>query len=462
MDNKFSKSLLAILTISIVFSISSCKKDEVFKSDKSRLYAGGETTVFTANSFSYSTPASNLKGSNFDQHLSGDVAFEQAFVTAPAQVNQGLGPVFNNNSCIACHPKDGRAEHPTELNDFTGLFLRASIAGTDAHGGPNPVPGFGGQIAQNAVYGTQAEAEFSVYYTESLVTFPDGTSVSLRKPVYSLINTYIPFPGDAMLSPRVGPPVYGLGLLEAIPEMDLLALADEGDADGDAISGKPNYVWNFETNQLEIGRFGWKAINPTVMQQCAGAYNDDMGITSPYFPNESSMGQSNMTDPNNNDPELSQEELDDVTFYCLTLAVPAPRNIEDKKVIRGEELFGTLDCAKCHVPKHVTGTYAGIPEISNQTIYPYTDLLLHDMGFGLADDRPSFDANGLEWKTRPLWGIGLTNLINGHTNFLHDGRARNLTEAILWHGGEAANSTAKFKALVKEDRESLLAFLNSL
>ena len=452
---------------SIILIFSSCSKEEEkyiteIKAENPRLYAGGETTVFHENSFAFSSPANNLSGANLQQHFDGDLAFEQAFVTAPAAVNEGLGPVFNNNSCISCHPKDGRAPHPDELNGFTGLFLRASVPGTNAHGGAKPVPGFGDQIQQNAVFGTQAEAKFKVSYISSIVTLDDGATVTLRKPTYYLTDTYIPLPSQVMLSPRVGPPVFGLGLLEAIPESAILALADVGDSDGDGISGKPNYVWNALTYQLELGRFGWKGLNPTVLQQCAGAYNGDMGITTPYFPIETCFGQTNNTDPLANDPELSQQELDNVAFYCSTLGVPAPRNIDDPIVIKGEKLFTQLNCSGCHTPKHVTGVFAGIPEISNQTIYPYTDGLLHDMGFGLADDRPSFDANGQEWKTRPLWGIGLTEVVGGHTHFLHDGRARNLTEAVLWHGGEASNSVSEFKALPVDEREALIVFLESL
>ena len=459
----FRSSISVLSTFIILIGSLSCSKKEVNEPIiASRLYAGGATTVFEESSFAFSTPAANLTGSNLDQHLAGDAAFEQVFVTAPAPLNQGLGSVYNNSSCISCHPKDGRAPHPTELNDFTGLFLRGSVLGTDPYGGPKPIPGFGDQIQQKAVFGTEPEAQFAVQYSETEVRLDDGTKVILRKPVYYLINTYIPLPDQVMLSPRVGPPVFGLGLLEAIPEESIVSLADINDANNDGISGKPNFVWNFETSTLQLGRFGWKAINPTVLQQCAGAYNNDMGVTNPYFSVESSYGQTNNTDVNTNDPELTQEELDDVAFYCRTLAVPAPRNLDNREVVVGEEIFNAIGCAKCHVPKHETGNFPGIPEISNQTIYPYSDMLLHDMGFGLADDRPSYDANGQEWKTRPLWGIGLTEVVGGHTHYLHDGRARNLTEAILWHGGEAVQSVSEFRSLSKQNRKQLLTFLNSL
>lgn len=462
---RYSQVGVSFILFLMAVNLTSCQPNEGGTSQKEinpRLNAGGGTTVFQDNSFAFSTPANNLTGSNMAQHLDGDAAFEQAFVTAPAEINAGLGPVFNNNACISCHPKDGRAPHPTDLNSFTGFFLRASVPGTNANGGPNPVPGFGGQIQQNSVFGTASEGSFEVDYTQSIVTYDDGSSVTLRKPVYYLTNPYIPLPGQVMLSPRVGPPVFGLGLLEAIPESEIIALSDVSDIDGDGISGKPNYVWNAQTEQLELGRFGWKGLNPTVLQQCAGAYNDDMGITSTYFPLESSFGQSNNTDSVANDPELSQQDLEDVVFYCRTLGVPAPRNIDEEEVMEGEALFESLNCTGCHTPKLETGYFEGIPEISNQTIYPYTDGLLHDMGFGLADDRPSFDANGQEWKTRPLWGIGLTEVVGGHTHFLHDGRARNLTEAILWHGGEASKSVTDFKSLDATERSAVISFLESL
>ncbi len=297
-----------VFLLAVVFILNSCKKEkelEIDKQENPRKLSGGATTIDQPNSFAFSSPAPNLSGLNLDQHLAGDAAFEQVFVTPPVVVNQGLGPIFNNNSCIACHPKDGRAPHPNNLNGFTGLFIRASILGTGVHGGPNPVPGFGGQIQQNAVLGTQAEAEFSVSYSFTTVTMDDGETVILRKPVYYLTSTYVPLPAQTMLSPRVGPPVFGLGLLEAIPEANIVALSDINDDNRDGISGKPNYVWNEQTNCLELGRFGWKGINPTVLQQCAGAYNDDMGVTNPYFPVESSFGQSNFTDNLLNDPELS-------------------------------------------------------------------------------------------------------------------------------------------------------------
>lgn len=455
-----------LIYIFIGVFLFSCQNDDdytpIIPDIEERIFAGGETTVFSSNFFSFDNPAPNLNATNLDLHLAGDGQFEQAFVTAPAPINSGSGPQFNNTSCIACHPSDGRAPFPEDnINGFSGFFLRTSIPGNDTCGGPNPTPGFGGQLQNHANVGVEPEVQFGISYENIPVTFADGTVVTLRKPTYFIESSYIPFPNNAMLSPRIGPPVFGLGLLEAISEQDILAKEDLTDADGDGISGKANYVCNIETGSLSLGRFGWKANTPTVMMQSAGAYNQDMGVTNPLFPTESSFGQTN-GDNLSDDPEITQTILDQVALYCRTLAVPAARNLDDYEVARGFQLFEDAKCAACHTPKHITGNFTDIPAISNQTIYPYTDMLLHDMGEGLADGRPDFLADGNEWKTRPLWGIGLTETVNGHTNFLHDGRARNLEEAILWHGGEAEDSKQYYTNLNESDRNALLDFVNAI
>ena len=228
------------------------------------------------------------------------------------------------------------------------------------------------------------------------------------------------------------------------------------------ISGKPNYVWDPVNNKIALGRFGWKAGAPSVLVQSAGAYNEDMGITNPVKPVESSYGQSNGVPELSDTTDIDMKTLEDVTFYSLTIGVPAGRNFDDPQVVKGRKIFEKINCTACHTPSFTTGTLAGIPEVSGQTIYPYTDMLLHDMGDGLADNRPEFEADGKEWKTRPLWGLGLTSVTSGHTFLLHDGRARSITEAILWHDGEAKDSKDDFKELSKQDREALLEFLNAL
>ncbi|MBU2939068.1 c-type cytochrome [Lacinutrix sp. C3R15] len=428
---------------------------------ENRLLAGGDTTIFLTSSNAFSTPAANLNGSDLDMHLDGDFQFEAAFVTAPADVNEGIGPIFNNTSCISCHPKDGRAPFPDNLNSLSGFFLRSSIPGQDVNGGPVPAPGFGLQIQNQAIFGYEPEAKFQVNYTTIVETLADGTEITLQKPDYTLIDTYVAAPSNILLSPRLAPPVFGLGLLEAIPESEILMYQDVDDIDQDGISGKANYVFDVVSGTTQIGRFGWKANTATILEQCAGAYLHDMGITNSLFSQETGFGQTNGSDGLADDPELTEEILNQVVFYCQTLAVPAPRDIEDDSVRRGAQLFEDLQCASCHVPSMTTSSNT-ISAISNQTIYAYSDMLLHDMGEGLADNRPDYLANGSEWKTRPLWGIGLTQVVNGHTDFLHDGRAKNITEAILWHGGEAENAKSMFKDLTTDQREDLLNFVNSL
>ncbi|MEO7995262.1 MAG: di-heme oxidoredictase family protein, partial [bacterium] len=292
-------------------------------------------------------------------------------------------------------------------------------------------------------------------------TFADGAGYALRKPVFTLVNQALPFPAEAMTSLRVGPGVLGLGLLEALNASTLENRADPNDANGDGISGRVNHVWSTERSRLEVGRFGWKAGQPTLREQVAAAYRNDIGLTNSVFSSESSHGQP-QADGRDDDPELTDDILDSTTFYVQSLAVPARRRITDPGIMRGEEIFNTAQCAACHTPTQTTGVNPNIPEVSNQTIHAFTDLLLHDMGPGLADGRPEFEASGSEWRTPPLWGIGLQGPVVGHTFFLHDGRARNLTEAILWHGGEAEASKETFRTMDAPDRAALLAFLNSL
>ena len=452
--------VLSIAALAVLF-LSCNQNDDNLLSKLEGEKAGGETTVFVKTSQAFGLPASNLSAQNLEKHLEGDVAFEALFVASPALRNGGLGSVFNNNSCNGCHPSDSRASVPENINSMSGLFLKISVPGNDEHGGPAPVPGFGTQLQHQSVYGYQPEAQMEVTYEQQEVSLADGTIITLQKPIYSIVSPYVSLPGNVLTSPRIGMPVFGLGLLEAIPEHSILANADSDDTDKDGISGKANYVWDPVSGTTKLGRFGWKAGAPSVLVQTAGAYNEDMGLTNYLKPVESSAGQTN-NDPSSVSPEVSRGELENVTFYTLTLGVPAGRDFDDPEVIAGHRIFEQINCSACHIASFTTGNYKGIPEISNQKIYPYTDMLLHDMGDGLADNRSEFQANGNEWKTRPLWGIGLTALTSGHTSFLHDGRARNLTEAILWHGGEAENSREDFRKLSTEDRKKLLRFLESL
>ena len=465
---KHFQSLLSII-LSVPILLSACDSESPVAVESTPVFStsefsGGETTVFDASSHAFSIPAPNLSTAALAKHLEGDVEFEAVFVTAPAVVNPGLGPIYNNISCINCHSRDGRGRPPGIDEGLVSLLFRLSLPkAEDSVAGkpPTPVPGFGTQLNNRAIVEANPEGKVKIEYIEQTLTTADGTRVHLRHPNYTLTETYQPLPENVEVSPRVAPAVFGLGLLEAIPENAILTYADEADVDGDGISGKPNYVWDVVAQRYTLGRFGWKANQPTLLQQVAAAYNDDMGITTSLFFVENSAGQSQLTE-HSVTPEVSDEILEVVTFYVQTLAVPARRDIDDPQVKQGEQLFAEAQCANCHVPTLRTSVLAGVPSVSNQTIHPYTDLLLHDMGPDLADNRPDFHASGREWRTPPLWGIGLVRRVNGHTNFLHDGRARDLMEAILWHGGEAEASRQTVKQMSKAERDALIAFLESL
>lgn len=460
----------------IVLSVNSCSKDnktepgaEVLKAEEGEEYSGGSSnTVFdvSTNAFSFSSPG--LMGNDELEFFVGNSFFKQNWVTAPASTTarDGLGPTFNARACASCHLKDGRGAPPSFNGELsTGLLVRLSVPGTDMFGGPNPDPNYGDQLNDQAIPGIPHEGTVQVSYSMVDGTFDDGETYQLQAPAYSIADLgYGAFVSGIMMSPRVGQQVVGLGLLEAIDEATLLSLADEYDANGDGISGRPNYVWDFANNKTRIGRFGWKANQPSLLQQTVGALLGDMGITSYLFPNQNCTGiQTGCQGADNGgNPEIEDKDLQKVVLYITNLAVPARRNFDDKTVLQGKQLFMQVGCASCHIPKLVTGTHPRFANLSNQTIRPYTDLLLHDMGPALADNRPDYKATGSEWRTPPLWGIGLVNTVNNHTRFLHDGRARNIEEAVLWHGGEAEKSRNNYKALTKNERQAIIQFLNSL
>ncbi len=464
-----SRRLAAALLVAAALlpaSAAACSQDD--RIDESLLFderLGGETTAFSSGTNAFELSARNLTNQERRRFEVGDSFFNQNWVTAPASTaaRDGLGPTFNALACSSCHSHDGRAKPPDNDDDpERGLLLLLSAPGPN---GPEDDPVYGGQLQDRAIIGVLPEGRISIRYEEMPGAYPDGTPYSLRKPAYSIADlAYGPLHLDVMMSPRVGPATIGMGLLEAIPAEDILALADPDDADGDGISGRPNMVADVRSGAAALGRFGWKAGQPTVEQQSAGAFLGDIGVTSTLFPEQNCpAAQSACRDaPNGGTPEIDDERLDLVTFYVQTLAVPAMRDVDDSQVREGAQLFAQANCIACHTPQHVTDEWHPVRPLRGQTIYPYTDLLLHDMGEGLADGRPDGLATGSEWRTPPLWGIGLVKTVSGHTMFLHDGRARGLEEAILWHGGEAQASRDAFTLLSAEERAALLRFLESL
>ena len=448
---------------------------------------GGATSrgsTNTANAFSLSSGNMDFKRElNFKI---GNSIFRKNWVSAPASTDasDGLGPLFNSRGCQNCHLKDGRGHPPlsADVPDDSGSMLvrlsvpaatqdeKEQLAAHSVNSLPDPV--YGGQLQDRSIQGFAAEGKLKIDYAEKAVKLAGGETVSLRVPSYMLTDlAYGPISPDVMISPRVAPPMIGLGLLEAVPEDQILALAKSQAENKDGISGKPNSVWSREHEKLMLGRFGWKAGVPTIAQQAAEAFAGDIGISSIMMPFPSGDCTEKQPDclnaPNGNSPNYQNVEVGDelfklVEFYSQNLAVPARRQPADAEVLKGKQVFYKIGCASCHNPKFVTGEVPGQPHLSHQLIWPYTDMLLHDMGEGLADNRPEGAASGSEWRTPPLWGVGLTETVSGHTLFLHDGRARNVTEAILWHGGESEAARNKFAELSKADRDALLAFVNSL
>lgn len=504
---------------------------------------GGDTTDenFSNSGHAFSTPAKNLDDAALEQHLSGDAGFETAFTRAPNNSFMdfdGVGPVMNHTNCDACHQRDGRANLPTlsglyEKDGFyklgnAGVFLRISVENSttanapknesNCWGGPTPVTNYSDQLFHRSVSSfirnapSTGQADLWMKYETSTVTYPDGNTTELSKPLFFVDNPYDDpddpdeynpkvgssselFKSDVKMGPRIGLPVFGLGLVGAIKNEDILALSDPDDADNDGISGKPNWVCDKEkldvckeagncaTNPpIGLGKYGWKANTPTAAHQGLGALRGDMGITNPLFPEESIANTELMTRYLNANPEYAEyKQTDDgkieaslafsqdVVFYTETLHVPARRNIDNADVRMGGEKFESLGCVSCHTPSFITGEEKSfstggnnIPSVENQVIYPFSDFLLHDMGPSLADGRKDFDATGNEWKTRQLWGIGMTQRVNPGAGFLHDGRARTLEEAILWHGGESESIKNEFMKLPKAERDQLIKFLESL
>lgn len=458
---------------------------------------GGQGTVYATGRQSFSFPLANLEDAEHSRFVIGNSFFRRNWVEALASTTarDGLGPHFIARSCAACHDMDGRGEPPDwrrtlgpEPDNTVALLIRLSVPGTpDPRAGVKPELTYGDQFNNAAVQGVKPEGHVEIRSTPIRGRFADGTRYTLHKPLYKLTQLgYGPMAKGVMMSPRIAPQVIGLGLIEAIPESEILRNARKQAATPGPIKGTPNRVWDAFAKKEVIGRFGWKANTGSVAHQSAGAFNGDMGITSSVFWQEACtpaqkdclaaphgggkrtgrdglMPSSHATAA---EPEIDDETLGHVIFYTATLAPPARRKPDDPQVLRGQALFAQAQCATCHRPSYTTGAppfpQLTSSKISGQRIWPYTDLLLHDMGPDLADDRPDFLANARQWKTPPLWGIGLFKDVNGHQRLLHDGRANGVLEAVLWHGGEAQGARDQVLKFSQRDRDALVAFVNSL
>jgi len=426
---------------------------------------GGGATIDDAGSNAFGYPAPLLSATERRAFAVGNSFFKQNWVTAPASTKgrDGLGPLFNARSCSACHGKDGRSRPPeADERERHGLLMRIGVAA--AAGADLAHPAYGAQIQDEAILGVLPEARVEIAVESRPDTFADGTPFELQAPTYTLRDlAYGPLGDGVALSPRTAPQLVGLGLLEAIPAAAIEALADPDDRDGDGISGRVHRVAGAD-GAPRLGRFGWKAAQPDVRTQTAAAFVNDMGITSPLQPREVLTGieRERIAAADEREPDIADRAFERVVFYARTLAVPAQRDAAQPQVVAGRRSFAAFGCAACHVPEFVTGDVDFHAAFGGQTIRPFTDLLLHDLGPGLADGKRDGDAGRAEWRTAPLWGIGLIPVVNGHSRYLHDGRARDLTEAVLWHGGEAAAAKERFRRAPRAERDALLAFLRSL
>lgn len=438
-------------------------------SDPGKEYSGGHTTHFDHSLTAFNRLAANCKDfGHAIQFKNGNDIFNARWRPASGTVFDGLGPVFNQNSCNSCHSLGGRGRPPIEgESEFKSMTIHLSARGVQSeYRQPVPLPGYGLQLNDRSIAGVPFEAKVSVRYKEVPGKFPDGETYSLRRPEYIFSNWNFGRPGSFDFSPRVAPFIIGLGLLQSVSVEDIESRADPEDRDGDGISGRTNQIYDKYSFTYQTGRFGWKAGKPSLKEQNQIAFIEDMGITTHLYPHQNcESGQQackNSPAGSGKPTEASAGQTDELEIYMMLVGVPGRRDWQDHDVQRGEEIFHKIGCESCHRSEMRTVKRPAYPEISDQLIRPYTDLLLHDMGPDLADNRPEHLASGREWRTPPLWGIGLVERVSGHNLLMHDGRARGFQEAILWHGGEGENAKKEFMQLNRSDRQALIRFLESL
>ena len=439
---------------------------------------GGKTSTHLEGIAAFSQPAMNLSLTDKVDFSVGNSFFRNPWVIAPSSTTarDGLGPLFNTNSCQSCHINDGRGHPPENPKDNAiSMLIRLSIKpeseleiATQKQYGPLPEPTYGTQLQDLSIPGVAPEGHIEVHWTSQEFTYPDGKAVRLKKPEFTIRNlAYGNFHKHLQSSARIAPQMIGLGLLEQIPEADILANADPFDTNNDGISGKANQVWDIKSSSSRLGRFGWKAGMPSLEQQNASAFSADIGINSALFPEDSCTAHQtrclSQKNGNTDQPyELQPEILEAVTFYTQHIAVPVQRNAEDPQIQLGLQLFESTGCSSCHISSFTTPKLEGFAALSEQTFHPFTDLLLHDMGPELADNREEFLADGQEWRTPPLWGTGYHSEVSKQQALLHDGRAASVEEAILWHGGEAEQVKNRFTTLPEASRQAIIDFVNSL
>ncbi len=453
----------AIMLLPMNNALSESESDECFWNPA--------TKQCTPDDQIFMQPVAELSATDVPRYEEGLRQFKASWSIFPLIDGEwGLGPTFHASSCVGCHVNAGRGKTVDDGSkpSFQQL-LRLSLPGTDAKGEPLPHPAYGNQLQVFGIFGESlsnpvvGEADLRIDWEPQKTTLADGTEVELRRPQSRVTKlAFGPLGEKTLTSLRNTPVVYGMGYLDAVPEADILAIAAQQKSQG--LNGRPNYVKDDATGKLLLGRFGWKANQPTLKQQVAAAHIGDMGITSSLYHEQNcpkvqlqcqaahQTGKHELTDP----------AWEAVTFFLASVEAPNRQRPDSGKYIQGEKLFRIAGSNSCHVPEMKTGKFPLLTAIENKTFNPYTDLLLHDMGEDLADNRPDFKAGGRDWRTAPLWGLGLSRRVNGSMDLLHDGRARSVLEAILWHGGEAKKARDQFAGMKKEERDALIAFVQAL
>ncbi|WP_445363996.1 di-heme oxidoredictase family protein [Microbulbifer sp. ANSA003] len=423
----------------------------------------------------YFREALNIQWETHNEFLDGRRIFHTRFNTGE---HEELGnPDFNQmanlsagltieQSCLACHINNGRGPAPSEASVPNSMVFKLSSGAITQAGQPLPNHYFGPVLQTHSLNSDIApEGSIQVTYSPIQGSYANGDSYTLQSPTYVVTTNEGENTSADYFSPRMPQNITGLGLLEAVDETEILEWHDPNDSNSDGISGRVSLVDTGSTPLPQVGRFGWKATQPSLRSFSADALNNDIGVNTALEPNANcGIEQLECKKHSNHNEELTDSHLDDLTTYLQALGAP-PRNpdlINESIVAQGEALFESINCSSCHRPEMNTNHAHPLEELRGKVIRPYTDLLLHDMGEGLADNLTISAEYNREWRTPPLWGLGVNSAVNGHSNLLHDGRARSIEEAILWHGGEAAESQQNYIDLSASERNSLLKFLQSL
>ena len=466
-------NLLIFVSLVVAFTACETSDDDLILDSNGlpadyRKLSAGKSTVFLTSSVAYDSPASWVTGDIYKRFMLGDQLYDDPRISDQNDSEKGgLGPVYVGFSCGSCHRNAGRTYSTLFSDGGSGTSGFSSMLVYLARKNGSYFPPYGRVLHDQSIYGVEAEGKLKVEYAEKTYTFPDGEEYSLITPHYSVTEWYADSikPEDLIIDVRIPLRHVGMGQMMALDLDELQELARRSNYPEYGISGKLNYIQ--ERNQTYIGVSGNKAQHADLTVELG--FSSDLGVTNDRFPLEVCYGQKQMNGLSHYGIQISSRDMEDVDLYMHALGVPARRNVNNATVKKGEENFYKAKCDLCHTPTlHTRQNFVtlingtSLPWLSKETVHPYSDFLLHDMGPELDGQIPAGLAMGNEWRTTPLWGIGLQSTVNGHTNFLHDGRARNFIEAIMWHGGEGAVSRGIFKNMSKEDRDALVMFLKSL